>query len=86
MLLDTKGFCCPGVPDSFCSCGGKCCSSAGDCFIEGTPLDPKREFCCSAEGGTVCQVSGVEVCCKESNCDLCINQTGRFGSYRRPGR
>jgi hypothetical protein len=85
-LVPDKGFCCndqnPG--GDYCSCGGKCCGSEGDCFIEGTPLNPQREFCCSDEGGQVCDINGTFVCCKKANCDECIHQSGRIGSYRRP--
>jgi hypothetical protein len=86
----TDGFCCdPDSPESFCSCNGECCKD--QCFYEGSLRDPTGEFCCTPPHGYVCKNPDApedptqDLCCEDEKCS-CFNQSGRFGSNRRPGR
>jgi hypothetical protein len=87
--IPNDGFCCSagfGDDDSFCSCNGQCCK--GKCFFEGPSGSPTGEFCCEGEGKFFCpheSDSAQDLCCPTADCN-CFNQSGRFGSNRRPGR
>jgi hypothetical protein len=85
-----EGSCCrTDSGESFCSCNGDCCKDA--CFYEGSPRDPTGEFCCIPPNGYVCKNPDApldrnqDLCCPTADCN-CFNQSGRFGSNRRPGR
>jgi hypothetical protein len=70
----------------FCSCNGFCCE--GQCFLETSGCG---EFCCNLRGGVICPNPDApddrsqDACCEDGKCP-CFNQSGRFGSNRRPGR